>query len=311
MTAGPDNKITKSEIKDALLRSGYLLESRVETILRKNWGYVEANPTYTDPDSGKSREYDIFALYPCYAGPNRFDFLFGVLLAECINNPQPLVILTKKPLAGYLHYEDVKISGVPVKILDGDYWQKLPEFLGMDNYHHYCFGRVGTQFCSFVRKKGQQPAEWMATHESSHYNAFQKLCDIINDNMDKHFKKWVFSEAEVEHVNIQMYYPVIILQGDLIDARETKRSVSLRSAEHLQFRRSVTVGDKELDYQIDIIQENYLQKYLSEINKEIQKTSQLLRRRHKVVRSSIDEIVAHAKDAHSPEQIREIMDSED
>jgi len=42
-------KISDNEIKEALLRSGYLLESRLEEILRKNYYYVEANSAYADP----------------------------------------------------------------------------------------------------------------------------------------------------------------------------------------------------------------------------------------------------------------------
>ena len=108
MTNQQSEKITRSEITEALLRSGYLLESRVESKLRKQWGYVEANPTYVDPDTGKSREFDLFAMSMQRAGPNEYDFVFAVLLAECINNPQPVVILTKEPLVPFLHHQEVQ-----------------------------------------------------------------------------------------------------------------------------------------------------------------------------------------------------------
>src|SRR5260370_22750096 len=103
-------------MKEALLRSGYLLESRVESKLRKKWGYAEANPTYIDPDTGKSREFDLHAMRTERAGPNEYDYVFALFLAECINNPQPVVIITKDPLVPFLHPEDVQFAALPVKI---------------------------------------------------------------------------------------------------------------------------------------------------------------------------------------------------
>jgi hypothetical protein len=309
MTNQPSDKITRAEMRDALLRSGYLLESRVESQLREHWGYVEANATYPDQETGKSREFDLFGMAAHRAGREDYDFLFGVLLIECINNPQPLVILTKEPLVGFLHHQEIKMAGLPVKIPNkGQHngWQRLSEFLAMKDYHHYCNGRVGTQFCSFVKKKGGRVEEWMAIHDGSHYDSFQKLCDVTDYYVDKHFKSWTFRTRE--HLNVELFYPVIILQGGLVEARETKRSVRFRTANHLQFRRSVATRGKVSDYQIDIITERYLPKYLELIDAELKKTARLLRHRHKIVRTAIDRIVNEAKDAGSPERIRKIMD---
>ncbi len=297
-------------MREALLRSGYLLESRVESKLREVWGYVEANATYPDPETGKSREFDVYAMKTNKAGPDDYDFLWGVLLIECINNPQPLVILTKEPQAGFLHSQEIKMAGLPVKIPDGkleDRWQGLVDFLKMEDYHHYCKGRVGTQFCSFAKKKSSRTEEWMATHEGSHFDSFRKLCDIVDHVVDKHFKSWSFG-SDRESLNIEVYYPVIILQGDLLEARETKRSVIFRATDHVQYRRSVATKDEEINYQIDIIRERYLDKYLQMVSAELQKTARLLRRRHKIVRSAIDSIVSKAKDADSPKVKRTIMD---
>jgi len=222
MTNPPSDKITRAEMRDALRRSGYLLESRVESLLREHWGYVEANATYPDQETGKSREFDLFGMIAHQAGPDEHDFLFGVLLIECINNPQPLVILTKDPMVGFLHHEEVKMAGLPVKIPDEERhngWQRLSEFLAMNDYHHYCSGRVGTQFCSFAKKKSGRDGEWLAMHEGSHYDSFRKLCDVTDYYIDKHFKSWLFGTRE--HLNVEFYYPVIILQGDLMEAHET------------------------------------------------------------------------------------------
>jgi hypothetical protein len=166
------------------------------------------------------------------AGLTDRDFLFSVLLIECVNNPQPLVVLTKEPLVGFMHHEEIKLAGLPVKVRnEKGSWQRLSEFLQMQKYHHYCQGRVGTQFCSFVQKKGTK--EWMATHEGSHFDTFQKLCDVVDHQVQDTFKRWRLVAGEP--VNIEMYYPVMLIQGDLFEATETKRSVSLRAADISNF----------------------------------------------------------------------------
>ncbi len=108
-------EITTSEARAALLRSGYLLESRAEARLQTAY-YVEANSTYPDPDTGKSREFDLYATRAVRAGPRGgLDFVWPVLLIECVNNPQPVVLITKEPQVPSLHHEEIKHAGLPVK----------------------------------------------------------------------------------------------------------------------------------------------------------------------------------------------------
>lgn len=170
----PKEKISLDEAKDALLRSGYLLETRLETLLSKRAYFVEANGAYPDPETGKSREFDLYAMGAHRAGPEELDFIFTILLLECINNPQPLVFLTKTSQIGFLHHEDAKMAGLPLKFPDKKHrneWESISDFLRMSTYHHYCRGRVATQFCSFVKKKNSQ--EWMATHDEEHFDALK------------------------------------------------------------------------------------------------------------------------------------------
>jgi hypothetical protein len=53
------DRIGCEEIIVALRRSGYLIEQHVRSILEQRRYYTEANPAYPDPESGKSREYDV------------------------------------------------------------------------------------------------------------------------------------------------------------------------------------------------------------------------------------------------------------
>lgn len=314
------------EIKDAILRSGYLLETRTEELLRKEWGFVEANSVYVDPVTGKSRELDIYTLRADKAGPDEFDYFFTSLLIECVNNPYPLICFTKEPLMGFLHHHNVRMAGLPTKILEAamskkkggvdnkekkeeDTWQGLADYLGMDKYHHYCKGKIATQYCSVAPKKSGNKKEWMALHEGDHFATFRKLCDATEYHIKKYYDSWVSSD-EREKLNLTFYYPVLVIQGELLEATPATRTVSLKKSNHVQFQSTVIISGREIEYQIDIIQEKYFRTYIEQIEMEIMKTVRLLRRRHNVVRESMDKIIELAKKESSPEMIRSAFDFE-
>jgi hypothetical protein len=301
-------RITFDEAREAMLRSGYLLESRVESVLISEGYYVEANASYQDPVTSKSREFDIFALTAEKAGPGEYDYLFPVVLVECVNNPQPLALLTKKPIVPFLHHQQVKVSGLPVRFPakgDADDWIAYSEYLGYEHFHHYCNGRVATQYCSFQKKKEKDGA-WMAWHDDEHFECFRKLCDVVDQHQARHFDDWHFNGEEP--LNIQVYYPVLVLQGQLWDARPGRKGVTLRRARHLQFRRSVAIPGGERQYQIDVIEERYLRTLLRTIHEETGKAARLLRRRHKAVRAAIERITTKAKEAKTPAERRSAME---
>jgi hypothetical protein len=58
--ASPSPEITREDMRDALLRSGYLLEARLSGTLHNSGWAAEANHAYPDPRSGTSRELDVF-----------------------------------------------------------------------------------------------------------------------------------------------------------------------------------------------------------------------------------------------------------
>lgn len=304
-------KISLDETKDALLRSGYLLEHRIESLLRQKAYYVETNEAYPDPETAKSRELDIYAIGAWKVGPEERDYIFPVLLAECVNNPQPIAFITKSPMVPFLHYEDIRLAGLPAKMpgKNGDAsWDGLASYLAMDEYHHYCRGRVATQFCSFVEKKRQQNASgWMATHEDSHFDSFHKLASAVDHFSAEHFESWRFGGREP--VNVEFFYPVLIVQGDLLDVRQGKRSLRVTPANHIQYRMSmISSRKKQKTYHIDVVTERYFPRYLKVVDEEISRSARLLRRRHVPVRRAIDRIVKDAKRFRSAEKIRAAME---
>jgi hypothetical protein len=148
--------------------------------------------------------------------------------------------------------------------------------------------------------------DWMATHEGSHFDSFQKLCDVTDYSIDEIYRRWRVGGRE--YINIEFFYPLIILQGKLFDARETSRGILLRAANHIQFRRSVATPSKKTNYQIDIIRETFLPKFIDLVDKEIDTTAKLLHRHRKVIASSLNRIASEAGAATSAEEKRKLME---
>lgn len=175
------SQITRREALDALLRSGYLLESRVESLLRADKFYVEANSLVPDDSTGKMRELDVWASWGVgYTfGSAGEDGLqqgdIGLeLIIECVHPPQPVAFLVKEqgdPLfQRTMALDAFKISGNPPEngLSPHDMWSWLPSTLKLERIHHYNTKRISTQYCSFSKKAGS--AEWMALHRDEDFS---------------------------------------------------------------------------------------------------------------------------------------------
>jgi hypothetical protein len=301
--------INITEAKEALLRSGYLLEHRLETVLRRRGWYVQANEAYLDTETNKSRELDLYSLVLERLGrERRSGFIWAVLLVECINNKQPLTFITKQPQFAPLHYEEIKLAGLPVKIFNPKLmkWVSLPSYLDMDEYHHYCKGRIATQYCSFTQKRAGN--EWMASHDDVHFDAFRTLATALEYTKDKFFESWRF--ARKEYVNVEFYYPLLVVQGPILEVRPTRKTLELKEVNHVQYRRSSIWNGEERDHQIDIVTEKWFPSYLTKVEKELSQTASRMRQRSRrlLIQSSLEKIVNQAKRLRTSRKIRAAMD---
>ncbi len=291
------DNITLTEAKSALLRSGYLLEGRVEQLLLEKDYYVEANAVYPDPSTQKSREFDLQAS-KSHALEGKFgNWVKSNLVIECVNNPQPIAFITKKAPSPERLSENIKFNGVPTSIRDtklltfsnrskDDLRLSTDDFLEMSTYHHYCSGKVATQFCSFTKKKNQD--EWMASHDDTHFESFQKLCDVIDYFLTKTKDDWSFSSLRA--VSLQFFYPLIVVQGELLEVRvNKKRGLAFQKAKHIQFTRTTIQKTEPTTYQIDIVAESYLPEYLKIIDEEMLETIKRIKNNIDAMNIAIEE----------------------
>jgi hypothetical protein len=295
-----DTTISINQMEEAIKKSGYLLEYRVASILSKERYFVEANPVFPDPETKKSREFDISAISATRLYKKGWNFVFPVLLCECENNLQPVAFFTKESPISFLHHQEVKVSGIPVKFWQKDGYISFSDFVGMGKFHHYCKGATATQYCTFQLKKDQ--SSWIALHNEEQHDTFNKLINVLEFEIANHFDGWVLpKDLSHEDINIQIYYPLLILQGQLYSAIVKGRNTILRKSNHIQFRKEFfsTRTNEVETYQIDIITEGYLRSYLKMIESEINKIKNALQRKRNKVSISIKKIVAEAKNCKS------------
>lgn len=280
--------ISRPEAKAALLKSGYLLEQRVRSLLDARWHFVEQNVSYLDSATGKYREYDLRALKSESAGPRTDDFLMGSLAVECVNNPEPFVVLTQEQTLADLNGDNLRIVGIPLQIeLPNQNRAHIRDLLDLSD-HRYTVGPVGTQFCSFTRKKSAKPDEWMASHDDFHFESISKVCVAIEQQSMQIATMW--RQRRNSAINLTFLYPIIVLQGELWEAYHTKRSVRLRARDAVQLQRTLIGPGKRTTYQIDVVRERALPELLNAIEADLRRAARTLRHHSELVHRSAEMI---------------------
>lgn len=284
-------------MKEAISRSGYLIEQRVSEVLGQEGYYVALNHTYPDPVTSKTREIDIHAdsslvgfEYPSFG-------LHWSIDCECENNEHPIVFFPFAPLMPENYWLNLKCFGIPMKIWKGEECVDLLAFLRLHRFHHYCAGNLATQYCSFSRTKDKDRSKWIAIHRDEQHNTFDSLVFSIEHDINQFYSElWRPPEGdEVEPIHLQFKYPLVVLGGELREAHIGRRGVVLTRAKHAQFLRRLYLAGKMVEYQIDVITEDYLPEYLSLIENEMDKVLRLIRRHKGTMTRSIDRIVQETK----------------
>jgi len=305
--------ITPPEIKDALQRSGYLLESRLDSLLRHMGYLVYANSAYPDPLEKKSREVDIVAhkafdaLKPVETETHHIkQWIFPVLMIECLNNLQPVAFFTKSAQLPHIDHYCIRMAGIPLIIKDREdaSGALLCDFLNMNKYHHYCHRKVATQFCSFKAKNERRAdtPEWMAWHEDSHYSSFQKLAAVLEHRVDEQANCHA-----IGGINIEVYYPLVVLQGELLEVEQKAADLEIAPADHVRLVFSQTINSAHREYHIDVIKESFLVDFVAMVEGEISRMVGQIKRKQAQVEKALNILLGEVERADSKEGVRDIL----
>lgn len=271
-------KIKEEEIIESLNRSGYFLESRVLEVLSSD-GYKNfPNQTYPDKNTGKSREIDILS-----DGPRitehlvlnqslQFEYQYKLLI-ECINNDQPVAFF-KRPdrdpytIFGKFFYSKVERELTEKHMNTGNTPDfQFNSFTTESEKFHYNQQIKNTQYCSFSKKRGQKN-EWMASHPDGLHDTLNKLVDYTEYKIEG-YEEWM-KETSVwsREVFTTLFFPVIILQNELIEVSENNGKVKIENKDHIIFDFN-KYSDTKNGFLIDVITESYLPEYLRKIESSV------------------------------------------
>jgi hypothetical protein len=79
-------------------------------------------------------------------------------------------------------------------------------------------------------------------HHPSRFDEVDKLRDITNSYVDAHFKSWMKGEY-ASTVNLEFYYPVILIEGDLFEAQTEAGQFHLVPTKHVGFLQETGLGE--------------------------------------------------------------------
>jgi hypothetical protein len=251
-------KISVPEMGEALGRSGYLLESRIERVLRSARFDVEPSWTYPDPETRKARELDLVASCDMWLDRgSRFHWVGYEMFIECVNNAQPLVFFTRDDPDAKSNGDAVFVRGQPLGVnVNKKKEQRVPKFLKFEEFHHYARPKYATQYCSFAQKKGT--TEWVALHDENHFLSLKKLDDAIWYCWEKTREE----EAEPGQIDLTFMYPVVVLQGELLEVNPWSRRSTPRKTGHVRFTQTVIHDDEQYLLNVDVVTERSFRKYL-------------------------------------------------
>ena len=146
----------------------------------------------------------------------------------------------------------------------------------------------------------------MAEHDTRHFDSIRTVTVAVDWFVERLFDTWI--PARREGVSLELFYPVVVLQGELLVGTERAGKVVLRKSDHVRLRTSQIVERRERNHQIDVVTEAGLGKLLGQLNREGKLVEGLLLKHRVVVERSIDEILKLALKSRSRRLIRRALE---
>lgn len=276
--------ISMEQMLDALNRSGYLLENRVEHLFGGRGYHIHNSNYFVDESTNKMREIDLIAetsetaLSSVKQAANG-TFTFK-LICECENNPQPVVFFQTD--AKYANGDDglVSLSNpdpiIPIESSPDERNRWGDSFFSSPNdfeNHHFFNSLMTTQYCSFVPKdKNKLDAGWVAKHlEDQHDTLHNLLKGVVFARAKDEKNIDAYPERYYGFYQAILYYPLLILQDHLYLAQVSEGKVDLKQCDHIVYWRNHKLEKSENFIAIDVITESYLPKYLQMVEDEVEK----------------------------------------
>ena len=259
-----DKKTFEENIIEDIQKTGYPTEITAASIMQANGWSVVHNPSFWDQEEQKSREFDIQAYRRWQARSQ--NWTMGVyLIAECKKSEKPWVFFTTEEKyehgrLGSLIYSRVK--GTPLFTSYDQESALIPDSDLCSSHHYFQFKRQARTFYEPLKNQDK------AAHSTTIYTAVMSAIKATLFRWaDTAYEKW-----------IGLYYPIIILAGDLFDARiGPGKTVSITKTDHVQLSFHYMQPDPRINsklsrrqFTVDVIHEDYLAQFLKLVEEEHQ-----------------------------------------
>lgn len=254
---------THQAIRDALSRSGYLLESRIERTLVLRGFEVFANRRVSNDNTGKAREMDLLAelheiLIPD-GSPER-PSVGAKLIVECINNRMPWAFLMK-PLTREELVGCTTLLGTPLMLpaSDGSSMKALLEDCCGVSWRT-TLAEWSSQFCTFEPRGARDPS-LRATQPQDCHSTLEKLIGeserVADAVMNADLIRAGFTSGWLSLVR-----PVIVLQGRIVAVTSHGPSLEVSDVSHVRYLRKGHIDGHGVAWVVDVVTENGFEGYL-------------------------------------------------
>ncbi len=126
----------------------------------------------------------------------------------------------------------------------------------------------------------------MATHDEGHHGCFTTLVKALEQRIQRQGVSFMSG-----CVNGIIIYPMLVLQGDLLDVRLNGSDLTIETVSHVKYRRSVTCKGEETGYIIDVVTENGLPEFLDKLEHELTQTLDCIRVNIDILRRNVKDTV--------------------
>ena len=264
-------------MREAITRAGYLMEQRLVPVVEKLGFKVTPNQRYQDPVGGKLLELDLFAIGGWQIGKRGTNFIFPVLLIACKNLRCPLVFFTHREPRMHWFLGQVQVSGMPFEIKQRGETESIPEFLKVEEFHHYYRTRhVASQFCA-VYETGNKgaPKTGVPKYEAGHtiggrielFKDFESLVRIIELERRAHATNWKLI-LDKEVINLQVYYPIFVTAGPVFECFVGRGQPRYRRVHQIGYLHRYGAHSSGRECRIDVVDDAGLRRLLQVIDAE-------------------------------------------
>ena len=288
-------------MKDAIRRSGYLMEQRLVPVLEDRGFFCTPNAGFADPETGDAREIDIFAIDAAWYSTqhNILAGIFPVLLIQCKNLEAPLVFFTQDQIPVREIAGPPLVSGVPLEVRRHGRIDDLADVLEVEEFHHYYrTRRLASQFCAVYQRDKGQKSRWVASHElegtgNLYRGLVLPLVKAVEAYSHEHMDSWEW-DPKTETINLQFYYPIAVTTGELYECFVGGQRPRYRRVHRVQFIRRHEAKQFSGDYRIDVVTESGLGRLLDTIGREMQEMADRVKKHRCILVRAAREIAAAA-----------------